>query len=210
MTVIPFRRIGVTSSPTLALRVDLRTRLTAGTVPHREIRDSKDLTSIAQSRDQWRANNKAAPFILRPKEALYADASSAGDLAEMVASAGFEPARTDLELDETVLAATSLLGAERLRARGFGLSLKLASDCPLPLGGRERALFREFSTPAPTRIDPFLGCEGWQDHPLAARVFAAHAASIIVTALGVHDSVMARALVAAGFDRGQGEYAGYA
>jgi len=162
---------------------------------------------LVVARKAWREAGLTAPVCIAPAFETLADAASAGDLAAAIQLADISPRAVDIEVSETDLAGRSLSGIERLRARGFGVALAVDPDCPLPLGARARSLFTELLLPAPSRLDPFLGCEGLDTSPLARRLFSARESGLVVTAIGVGDHTWARALLAAGFDRGEGPFA---
>lgn len=202
MTVVPFVR-PLLSAP--GLRIVLRRDLRTGLVGAGMVRDwaGDGVDALLTARGRWRDAGQSAPLAIAPPAEVYGDAAAAGDFAGKLLSAEFSPRAVDVEVDEAVLAAGSLAGVERLRARGFGVALAVRPDCPLPLGGRARSLFTEIVLPAPTRLDPFMGLDGDDARPLARRLHAARGAGMIVTATGVGDAAWGKALAAAGFDRGE-------
>lgn len=209
MTVVPFVRPqprnahGVTIRP----RRDLRTGVTAAGAL-REWTIAGDVTdALVVARKAWREAGHTSPMAIAPAFEHLTDAASAGDLAAKIQLADISPRSVDIEVSEAELAGRSLAGIERLRARGFGVALAVDPECPLPLGARARSLFTELLLPAPSRLDPFLGCEGLETSPLARRLFAARECGLVVSAVGVGDHTWARALLAAGFDRGEGAFA---
>jgi hypothetical protein len=118
---------------------------------------------------------------------------------------GFAMRGMTLEIEEgDALHNDAMAALERLRARGWGVMLRSAPDCPMPLGGRVRSLFTDISAMAPEDLTPFLGLEGYDDAPLARRVRAAANAGLSVTADNLHTRAFSNLLIAAGFDRGQG------
>jgi hypothetical protein len=209
MTVVPFIRPmprnahGVTIRP----RRDLRTGVTAAGALREWTIEGDVLDALAVARTAWREAGHTAPLAIAPAFERLEDAASAGDLAAAIQLADISPRSVDIEVSEADLAGHSLAGIERLRARGFGVALAVDPDCPLPLGARARSLFTELLLPAPTRLDPFLGCEALDANPMARRLFAARECGLVVTAVGVGDHTWARALLAAGFDRGEGPFA---
>jgi hypothetical protein len=202
MTVIPFvRPTALAPGLRIALRRDLRTGLVGAGMVRDWTGDAVD--ALLTARGLWRDRGHCAPLAIAPAPEVYGDAAAAGTFASHLLSAEFSPRGVDVEVDEAVLAAGSLAGVERLRARGFGVALAARPDCPLPLGQRARGLFTEIALPAPTRLDPFMGLDAEDDRPLARRLHAARAAGLVVTATGVGDMTWGRALAAAGFDRGE-------
>lgn len=209
MTVVPFVRPqprtahGVTLRP----RRDLRTGVMAAGALREWTIEGDLVAALVVARKAWREAGQSAPIAIAPAFESLADAASAGDLAAAIQLADISPRTVDIEVSEAELAGRSLSGIERLRARGFGVALAVDPDCPLPLGARARSLFTELLLPAPSRLDPFLGCDGYDQNPLARRLFAARESGLVVTAVGVGDHTWARALLAAGFDRGEGPFA---
>jgi len=209
MTVVPFIRPqsravhGVTIRP----RRDLRTGVAGAGALRDWTGDYELVEALSVARKAWREAGQTAPIAIAPPFELLADAASAGDLAAEIQLADMSPRSVDIEVSEAELAGKSLAGVERLRARGFGVALAVDADCPLPLGARARSLFTELLFPAPSRLDPFLGVEGLDQSPVARRLFAARECGLVVTAVGVGDHGWARALLAAGFDRGEGPFA---
>lgn len=202
MTVVPFpRRARSALALRLVARRDLRTGLAGAWMVRDWSGDAVD--ALLSARGLWRDAGATAPLAIAPPAECYGDAASAGDFAAALQSAEFSPRGLDIEVDEAALAAGSLSGVERLRARGFGVALAVAPGCPLPLGGRGRGLFTEIVLPAPSRLDPFMGLDDADPRPLARRLHAARAMGLVVTAVGVSDTAWARALAAAGFDRGE-------
>lgn len=214
MNVIPFRR-AQTARPDLsvALRRDLSTGLvSSGLASTPDVGETDLLAALLHTlevaRQAWTTARLAAPIAVALPAPLYAAPDDASDTGAAIASLGLSPRSVDLQIEEAALARTSLAGVDRLRARGFGIALALDPGCPLPIGARERALFTEFLTVAPQRLDAFHGCDGWIEDPLAVRVLAARECGLPVTATGVGDEVWARALAKAGFARAEGPYAG--
>lgn len=209
MTVVPFVRPqrrhaeGVTIRP----RRDLRTGVVAAGALRAWTIEGDLVDALVAARKAWREAGHTAPLAIAPAFECLADAASAGDLAASLQMADISPRAVDVEVNETELAGRSLAGIERLRARGFGVALVVDPDCPLPLGARARSLFTELLLPAPSRLDPYLGVEGLDHSPMARRLFAARESGLVVTAVGVGDHTWARALLAAGFDRGEGPFA---
>jgi hypothetical protein len=209
MTVVPFVRPqprtahGVTIVP----RRDLRTGVVAAGVVRAWTLEGDLVDALVTGRKAWRNAGHTSPLAIVPAFERLADAASAGDLAAEIQLNDISPRAVDIEVSESDLAGRSLAGIERLRARGFGVALAVDPDCPLPLGARARSLFTELLLPAPSRLDPFLGCEALDSSPVARRLFAARECGLVVTAVGVGDHTWARALLAAGFDRGEGPFA---
>lgn len=209
MTVVPFVRPqpraadGVTIMP----RRDLRTGAVAAGVVRAWALEGDLVDALVAGRRAWRAAGHTSPLAIVPAFERLADAASAGDLAAEIQLNDISPRAVDIEVSERDLAGRSMAGIERLRARGFGVALVVDPDCPLPLGARARSLFTELLFPAPSRLDPFLGCDALDQSPVARRLFAARECGLVVTAVGVGDHTWARALLSAGFDRGEGPFA---
>jgi len=208
MTVVPFRRPTPLArhGVTMTLRRDLRTGVTATGVVRRWDGEMEVIDALITARGVWRDARQSAPLSIAPPSEVYLDAASAGDFAAAVQSAEFSPRALDVEVDETVLAGHSMAGVERLRARGFGIALLVDPACPLPLSERARALFTEIILPAPSRLDPYMGLDPLDMHPMARRMYAAKASGLIVTATDIGDTAWARALSGVGFDRGEGAF----
>lgn len=209
MTVIPFPR--PVPRPRLSGRLTQRRDLRTGVVGAGVVRDwdasAGPVDALLTARGYWRAAGETAPLAIAPPAVFYRDAAAAGDFAAALQSADFSPRSVDIEVDEQVLSQCSLSGIERLRARGFGIVLAVDVTCPLPLGKQVRSLFTEVLIPAPSRLDPFMGLDPHDPHPLARRLHSAKAAGLLVTATNVGDLNWARALAGVGFDRGEGPFA---
>ena len=210
MTVVPFRRPTPLArhGVVVAVRRDLRTNVTAAGVVRQWDADMDLVDALLTARGLWRDARQSAPLAIAPPPEVYRDAASAGDFAAALQSGEFSPRTIDVEVDETALAGRSMAGVERLRARGFGISLAVDPACPLPLSERARSLFTEIVMPAPSRLDPFMGVDPLDMHPMARRLYGAKASGLIVTATQVGDTAWARALCEIGFDRGEGAFAG--
>ena len=210
MTVVPFRRPTPLArhGVVVAVRRDLRTNVTAAGVVRQWDADMDLVDALLTARGIWRDARQSAPLAIAPPPEVYRDAASAGDFAAALQSGEFSPRTIDVEVDETALAGRSMAGVERLRARGFGISLAVDPACPLPLSERARSLFTEIVMPAPSRLDPFMGVDPLDMHPMARRLYGAKASGLIVTATQVGDTAWARALCEIGFDRGEGAFAG--
>ncbi len=209
MTVVPFRRPTPLArhGVVVAIRRDLRTGVTAAGVVRQWDADMDVVDALLTARGIWRDARQSAPLSIAPSPEIYRDAASAGDFAAALQSAEFSPRAIDVEVDETVLSGRSMAGVERLRARGFGIAMAVDPACPLPLSERARSLFTEIVMPAPSRLDPFMGVDPLDMHPMARRMYAAKASGLIVTATQVGDMAWARALSEVGFDRGEGAFA---
>ncbi len=209
MTVVPFRRPTPLArhGVTVTVRRDLRTGVTAAGVVRTWGAELDVVDAMMTARGIWRDARQTAPLAIAPSPEVYRDAASAGDFAAALQSAEFSPRAVDVEVDETILAGRSMAGIERLRARGFGIALAVDPACPLPLSERARSLFTEIVMPAPSRLDPYMGVDPLDMHPMARRMYAAKASGLIVTATHVGDSAWARALSEVGFDRGEGAFA---
>ncbi|MDX2234881.1 MAG: hypothetical protein NW200_10330 [Hyphomonadaceae bacterium] len=213
MTVVPFPRPHALVQPQvqagvrIAPRRDLRTGMVAAGAIRSDAADMDSIDMLLTARSLWRDVGQTAPLAIAPPPETYGDAASAGDFTSALLSAGFSPRGVDIEVDEDVLANGSLAGVERFRARGFGVALRAAPGCPLAFSQRTRSLFTEVIMAAPSRLDPFLGLDPADARPLARRLHAAKGQGILVTAVDVGDIAWARALSAAGFDRGEGPFA---
>ena len=119
--------------------------------------------------------------------------------------AAFPMRSVTIDIEETALCTPDgLAAAERLRARGWGVGLRCAENCPLPLGSRSRSLFSEVLAETPADLSPALGLADPDLRPLTRRIRAAAAAGIATTALGVKSPAHAGLLAALGFERGAG------
>jgi hypothetical protein len=206
MNVVPFIRPAgpAPAGAVLGVRRDLMTGAAAACVVRAS---APTVDALLGARAAWRARGQSSPISFAPSPEAYGDAASAGNFAATLLAAGFSPRELDIEVEEHALAGLGLDGVERLRARGFGVALAADPLCPLPFGQRTRSLFTEILIAAPARLDPFIGVDPGDLRPIARRLFAARAQGIAVTALGVGDAGWARALAAAGFDRGEGAWA---
>lgn len=212
MNVVPFRtRQGPAPLAfTLGARIDLRVGvLTAGVVRPREEPGAAcafaTLSRLLRSaRMAWLERGAEAPLVLALPEA---GAPGAEELSDAAVEAGATRRTLRFELDERHLLAAGSALAEDLRARGWGLVLRGDPACPLPFGGRARALYSELVLDAPAAVDPFLAMDCCDRSPLGRRLIAAKAAGMMVTAEGVASAHHAQALAIAGFDRCGGLYA---
>ena len=194
---------------TIAPRLDLRTgAVAAGVVEALDARTPAAwLSMIADARQAWIAAGYAAPLSCRAPAEFIAEATAASTLDNALRGAGFAMRGFTVEIEETALMADRSLSMgtlERLRARGWGVALRSAPDCPLPIGGRTRSVFTDILAEAPGDMTPFLALEGLDDAPLARRVRAAANAGLNVTATNLHTMAFNGLLIAAGFDRGEG------
>jgi hypothetical protein len=201
--------VAATAAYAIAPRLDLRTgAVAAGAATI----DAPGLTprwiaALGDARTAWRAAGYGAPLSCLAPASAVSDVQGAGDLDAALRAAGFEMRTLTLEVEETALLAdraASIAALERLRARGWGVLLRSAPECPLPLGARARSLFTEILVAAPADITPYLGLEGFDEAPLARRVRAAANAGLNVTASGLNSLAQAGLLIAGGFDRGEG------
>lgn len=208
MNVIPFvrRQPRARDGVVITVRRDLRTGLPAAGVVRAENEALDPVAALTVARALWRETGMTAPLAIALPAHAVGDAAATGDFTAALLAAGFSPRSVDVEVDERALPG-SLAAIERLRARGFGVALQADPACPLPFGQRTRSLFTELVMPAPTRLDPFMGLDADDARPLARRMFAARAQGIVITATGIGDAGWAKALAAAGFDRGEGPYA---
>jgi hypothetical protein len=193
----------------IAPRVDLRTGAVAAGVTSVEapMLSGDWIAVMGDARQAWAQAGYNAPLSCAAPIDCIADAAHASDLDSALRAAGFAMRQVTLEIDEATLIASNgqpMAALERLRARGWGVALRSAPDCPLALGGRTRTLFTDVMTDAPQDLTPFLGLEGYDDQPLARRVRAASNAGLNVTATNLNSVAQSGLLIAAGFDRGQG------
>jgi hypothetical protein len=194
---------------TIAPRLDLRTgAVAAGVVEPREaLAPDAWLAAIADARRAWIGAGYAAPLSALAPQAFIAEPAAASVLDTALRAAGFAMRGFTVEVEEAALMADrslSMAALERLRARGWGVALRAAPDCPLPIGGRTRAVFTDILAEAPADMTPFLGLEGLDEAPLARRIRAAANSGLNVTATGLHTMAFNGLLIAAGFDRGEG------
>lgn len=195
---------------TIAVRRDLRTgAVAAGVVATDEtMRPDAWLALMADARQAWNAAGYAAPLSARAPLEFIAEPAAASVLDDGLRGAGFTMRGLTIEIDEAALLGQRDLpmsALERLRARGWGVALRSAPDCPLPIGGRTRSVFTDILADAPADVTPFLALEGLDDAPMARRVRAAANAGLNVTATGMHTLAFSGLLIAAGFDRGEGQ-----
>jgi hypothetical protein len=100
-------------------------------------------------------------------------------------TAGFAPERILLDLDEQALAGIgedALEIAERLKARGFRLSLKCAVDAPMGLSQRARDVFCAAQAPAKAALAAAGKLNDVWTDPMARRLLSAKAAGLSLTA----------------------------
>ncbi|MGE3303165.1 MAG: hypothetical protein AB7M12_08625 [Hyphomonadaceae bacterium] len=193
---------------TILPRVDLR----AGVIAGGYVEGGGDLELddwIAQAFEAqaiWRAAGRTQPLSARAPAYLF-EAGAASRLDALLRGAGFAMRAVTIEIEERTLAyagAAGMAAVERLRARGWGVGLLCAPDCPLPLGQRARSLFTEILAPVPEDLSPALALADPDATALSRRIRAAKAAGLPVTALGVASPAQASLLLALGFDRGAG------
>ncbi len=192
-------------------RIDLRTGIVAaGVVAGAPQTPSPDwLDDLAAARVLWLEHGQNAPLSAAAPRASLADADCAGALDAGLRAAGFAMRTVTLEVEEldvVDLGAGALAALTRLRARGWGVALRLAPGGPLPLGGPYRGVFTEVLAPAPANLSPLLTAMlgGEAACMEAQRVLAASGMEAPVTATGVRSRAEAALLIAAGYDRGQG------
>jgi hypothetical protein len=216
MNVIPFRPRSQPQAEPLAFaigaRVDLRIgALAAGVVrprgPVEEAFRFSNLTrTLRGARMAWRERGAYSPLVL----ALAPEVQNSLE-ADLLSEAAFEAGCTrqlmGFELHERELVNAGPALAEGLRARGWSVILRGDPACPLPFGGRARALYSEIVVDVPDAPDPFLALENGDRTPLGRRILAAREAGMIITAESVRTASQARILAIAGFDRGGGPLA---
>ena len=193
----------------IAPRVDLRTGAVAAGVTRVDapLLSTDWVALMSDARKAWRDSGYVAPISCRAPGECLADAVTASDLDQALRAAGFAMRGVTIEVDENALLhdrENAMAALERLRARGWGVMLRSAADCPLPFGAALRGVFTDLYVDAPLDLTPFLGLEGYDDEPLARRVRAAANAGIAVTAGGLYTLAHAPLLIGAGFDRGEG------
>lgn len=217
MTVLPFPTRPSAPEPeplafTIGARVDLRVgALAAGIIRPRgstaETFAYSTLTRLLRgARMAWRERGAFAGLSL----ALPAELQPKLDpalLSEAAIEAGCTRPLFSFQLDERALVKAGAELAERLRAEGWGVTLRADGACPLPLGERARTLYREIVLDCPAEPGPYFALEGGDRTPLGQRVLAARASGIILTAEVVSNPAQARRLAMAGFDRGGGPFA---
>jgi hypothetical protein len=213
--VIPFRHPDAQPRELLAFaigaRVDLRIGVLASGVvrPRGPVEDTFSFSALARllraARMTWKERGAAAPMSLAIPAEIYADLE-ADLLSEAAIEAGCTRQNMSFEIAERAILDKGPDLAEALRTRGWGVALRGDPDCPLPFGGRARALYTELVLEAPETPDPYLAIDGDRS-PLARRLLAAHAAGLIITAETVRSISQAKALALIGFDRGGGPFA---
>lgn len=215
MAVIPFRRPAPSAEPiafAIGARVDLRIgALAAGVVRARgPAEEAFGFSALARllraARMAWRERGAQAPLSLAVPAKLHGTLEAAL-LNEAALEAGCTRHRLNFELTEREIVRTGPALAEALRAQGWGVVLRGDPECPLPFGARARALYTELVLDAPDEINPFLALEAADRSPLSRRLLAAKGAGLLITAEGVRNSLEAKTLAMAGFDRGGGAYA---
>lgn len=215
MNVIPFPRRPEPDPLAFAIgaRVDLRVGAVASGVvrPRGAPEEAYGYSALARllrgARMAWRERGVYAPLTL----AVAPEIQSTLD-AELLSEAAFDAGCTrhglSFELSEREIVSSGPALAEELRARGWGVALRGAPDCPLPFGARVRTLYSEIVLDAPAVPGPFLALEDGGDRsPLGRRLLAAREAGIAITAESIASAAQARALAIAGFDRGGGPFA---
>lgn len=217
MNVIPFRPRQQQPQPeplafAIGARVDLRIgALAAGVVrPRAPVEEAFTFTNLARTlrgaRMAWRERGAYSPLAL----AIAPEMQSSLE-ADLLSEAAFDAGCTrhlmSFELHERELVNAGPALAEGLRARGWSVVLRGDPECPLPFGGRARALYSEIVVDVPDTPDPFLALENGDRTPLGRRILAAREAGLIITADSVRSASQARILAIAGFDRGGGPLA---
>ena len=192
--------------PALSPRVDLRSGLAVAMRVEAPAKADSWIEALAATRETRAAMGARQPLIARAPHYLF-DAGAAGQLDALLRGAGFQMRAVTVEIDEADLVSggvAAMAAVERLRARGWGVSLSCAPDCPLAIGQRTRSLFTEMAAPAPTALTPAMVMADPMHSPLTRRLRAAQNAGIPTTALGVKSPAHAGLLIALGFDRGEG------
>ena len=215
MNVIPFRPRAAQPEPlafAIGARVDLRIgALAAGVVrPRGPVGESYTFSNLARTlrgaRMAWRERGAYSPLVL----SIAAESQNSME-ADLLSEAAFEAGCTrqlmGFELQERELVNAGPALAEGLRARGWTVILRGDPACPLPFGGRVRALYSEIVVDVPDAPDPFLALENGDRTPLGRRILAAREAGMVITAESVRTASQARILAIAGFDRGGGPLA---
>jgi hypothetical protein len=188
-------------------RVDLRTGVLAGAfvaAPRAPLDDW--LAALIAARDTWEALGRAQPLSAPAPDYLFED-GQASRLDALLRGAGFAMRSVTIEVEETEIVACekpAMTAIERLRARGWGVALRCAPDCPLALGSRGRSVFSEVLAEAPDDLSPALAMADPDDRPITRRVRAAQAFGLVTTAVSVKSPAHAGLLIALGFDRGEG------
>jgi hypothetical protein len=190
-----------------ALRVDLRTGVVAGArVDASQTEAERWIADLTDARDIWTAARRSQPLSAAAPRYLF-ESGEAARLDALLRGAGFAMRSITIEIDEAELAACEKPGMEaieRLRARGWGVALRCAEDCPLPLGTRGRSLFTEVLAQAPANLSPALILADPMASPLTTRIRAAQNFGLASTATDVKSPAHAGLLIALGFDRGEG------
>ncbi len=206
-STLVLRQLAPVQQPHKTLRMDLRTGVTAAA--HIEApRASPEawVEAMAIARDAWAAAGCGQPLSALAPNYIF-EAGEASKLDALLRGAGFAMRSVTIEIDESDLAACEKPGMEaieRLRARGWGVGLRCADDCPVALGSRGRSLFTEMLASTPADLSPALVLADPMHSPLTRRIRAAQSFGLAVTALHVKSPAHAGLLIALGFDRGEG------
>lgn len=196
----------------IGARVDLRVGAVAAGVirPRGAPQELLGFTTLARllraARMTWRERGLHAGLTLAVPTEVQSELN-ADHLDAAATEAGCTRPLFSFELDERTLVANDGSLAEGLRARGWSIALRADLECPLPFGARARNLYAELVVDAPQAPGPYLALKRRDWSPTERRILAAKEAGLIVTAAIVHDAAQARALIAAGFDRGGGPFA---
>jgi EAL domain-containing protein (putative c-di-GMP-specific phosphodiesterase class I) len=162
--------------------------------------------AVTAARNAWIASGRSAPLSAPAPASLFQD-GIASSVDALLRGADFPMRSLTIEVEETALLGAGpdgLAAVERLRARGWGVGLRCAEGCPMPLGRRSRSLFTEILADTPDDLSPALALAEPSARPLTARIRAAHQAGLVTVALNVKSPAQAGLLIALGFDRGAG------
>jgi hypothetical protein len=213
MNVVPLRpRLPAVEPLAFAIgaRVDLRVGALAAGIVRPQSNEAFTFSALARllraARMTWKERGAYTGLTLAVPPEIHAEVE-AELLSEAAIEAGCVRTALSFELSEREIVDHGPALAEDLRARGWGISLRGDSACPLPFSTRARALYGELVLDAPSALDPFLGVEGGDRSPLARRLTAAKAAGLVITAQSVQNAAQAKLLAMAGFDRGGAPFA---
>lgn len=195
------------AAPRPAPRVDLRSGMAvSGRVAVAAAPMEAWIETVSLARESWNDAGKRQPLSARAPLYLFED-GAAQQLDALLRGAGFPMRGLTIEFDEMDVVAgggAAMTAIERLRARGWGVGLVCAPDCPLAIGQRTRSLFTEMLAQTPEDLSPALVMADPMQSPMTRRLRAAQNGGLATTALNVKSPAHAGLLVALGFDRGEG------
>jgi hypothetical protein len=200
------KRVSTPFASSALPRVDLRSGVAvsarvavSGATLGEWIEDLIDARAALHARGDKRPLSAPAPVG-------FFDFKMADIVDQALREAGFALRSVTIEVSEMELvgSADAMTQVERVRARGWGVALICAPDCPQAIGQRTRSLFTEMLADAPDPLTPAMALADPMHSPLTRRLRAAQSCGIATTALGVKSPAHAGLLIAIGFDRGEG------